>query len=191
MWRTGLRPLRLAHMFTINKLKPQNRHDSSFGKQKGRLSPAVRVNVGLGEEEGAAVRPIAPDLSRPPGARSGVVLLPVCPASPKAARGSLDAAGRSGSFPAQHHSIQVIHAFPFKPRCYLYLARQSLLLGPVSQPLGAFPLMPSGWSPEQMSFSLGSGATAPNLGQTSGLLSSCVHRSNAAEFPHHAGTAPA
>lgn len=189
--RTGLRLLRLAQMFTINKLKPQNRHDFSFGKQKGRLSPAVRVNVGLGEEEGAALRPIAPNLSRPPGARSGVVLPPVGPVSPKAARGSLDAGGRSGSFPAQHRSIQVIHSFPFKPGCYLYLARQNLLLGPVSQPLGAFPLMPSGSSPEQMSFSLGNEAAAPNLGQTSGLLSICVHGSNAIVFPHHAGTAPA
>lgn len=87
----------------------------------------------------------------------------------KDARGSPNAAGRSGSFPAHHSSIWVSHASPFKPGFYLYLAWQSVLLGPVSKSLEVFPLMPAGSSLEQMSFSLGSGAAALNLGQTSGL----------------------
>lgn len=177
-------------MFTINKLKPQNRHDFSFGKQKGHLSPAVRVNVGLGEEEGAAARPIAPDLSQP---LSAPVQGPPAPGGSHPSEGCSGLSGCSGQvvlFPTWHRSVQVIYAFPFKPGFYLYLARQSLLLGPVSKSLEAFPLMLTGSSPEQMSFSLGSGAAAPNLGQTSGLLSSCVHGPNAALFPHHAGTAP-
>lgn len=68
-----IREAGLAQMFTVNKLKPQNRHDFSFGKQKRHLSPAVWVNLGLGkEEEGAAAvaRPIAPNLSQPLGTRS-------------------------------------------------------------------------------------------------------------------------
>lgn len=52
VWGARLRPLRLARMFAFCKLKPQNRRDSSFGKQKGCLSPTVRINVGLEEGGG-------------------------------------------------------------------------------------------------------------------------------------------
>jgi len=55
------------------------------------------------------------------------------------------------------------------PGFYLYLTWPSLLFGPVSESLEVFPVMLAGSSPEQMSFSLGSGAAAPNLGQAPGL----------------------
>lgn len=78
-----MREAGLAQMFTVNKLKPQNRHDFSFGKQKRRLSPAVRVNLGLGEEEegaaAAAARPIAPNLSQPLSTRSRGTCAFSCP----------------------------------------------------------------------------------------------------------------